>query len=165
MQSSIYRYKFTQCFTIELYSFAKIHEYDNRKDFKESWNIWVHENEDIISNEVRYLTNLSYNGDILDKMFKSARYYFRKKSTVKKEASSRCVYVGMKQDLLNAMDKHIMESVDKPSVSYNNFCRDNEYIFEDSILYLHDNGITESKYIENKFKKVYKNRYFIYKNK
>jgi len=98
-------------------------------------------------------------------MFKSARYYFRKKSTVKKEASSRCVYVGMKQDLLNAMDKHIMESVDKPSVSYNNFCRDNEYIFEDSILYLHDNGITESKYIENKFKKVYKNRYFIYKNK
>jgi hypothetical protein len=71
---NIFRYKFTDDFTSEMFKFSKIHQYDHRKDFKEAWNIWVEENENIIADEVRRLENLGYEGDILDKMFKSARY-------------------------------------------------------------------------------------------
>ena len=78
---NIYRYKFIEEFTNELYKFSKIHQYDHRKDFKEAWNIWVEDNQGFVDEEVRRLSNLGYDGDIIDKMFKSARYYFRKKST------------------------------------------------------------------------------------
>ena len=44
----IYRYNFDNEFVKELYIFAKIHQYDNRIDFKEGWNIWVEDNNDII---------------------------------------------------------------------------------------------------------------------
>ena len=101
---SIYRYKFTDDFTQELYKFSKIHQYDHRKDFKDAWQIWTEENENLVDGEVRRLTNLGYDGDVLDKMFKSARYYFRKKDTDKKEPQKRRVYVGVQKELLEAMD-------------------------------------------------------------
>jgi hypothetical protein len=69
----IYRYKFTNHFTDELYKFSKIHQYDHRKDFKEAWETWIDENSELIDSEIRRLVNLGYDGDILDKMFKSAR--------------------------------------------------------------------------------------------
>ena len=61
---SIFRYKFTEEFMIELYNFSKIHQYDDRKTFKDSWNTWVEENEDVIQSEINRLTNLDYKGDI-----------------------------------------------------------------------------------------------------
>lgn len=81
---AIYRYKFTNEFMNELFKFSKIYQYDHRKDFKEAWDKWMDENDDIIDEEVRRLKTLGYEGDIIDKMFKSARYYFRKKSTEKR---------------------------------------------------------------------------------
>ena len=108
---SIYRYKFTDDFTQELYKFSKIHQYDHRKDFKDAWQIWTEENENLVDGEVRRLTNLGYDGDVLDKMFKSARYYFRKKDTDKKEPQKRRVYVGVQKELLEAMDEHIISNI------------------------------------------------------
>ena len=72
INKNIYRYKFTDDFTSELFMFSKIHQYDHRKDFKEAWEIWMEENDEIVNDEVRRLTNLGYDGDITDKMFKSA---------------------------------------------------------------------------------------------
>ena len=79
----IYRYKFEEQFMIELYNFSKIHQYDDRKEFKSAWNVWTEENTELIEHETRRLTNLNYDGDVKDKMFRSARYYFRKKSPEK----------------------------------------------------------------------------------
>ena len=126
---NIFRYKFTKDFTIHLYNFSKIHQYDHRSDFKEAWNIWTEENEDLVDEEIRRLSNLGYDGDILDKMFKSARYYFRKKSTEKKEPQKRRVYVGVQKELLESMDKHIINNVNdkeyKPSEGFTIFCKEN----------------------------------------
>ena len=80
----IYRYKFTADFMNELYIFSKVHQYDHRKVFKEAWEVWIEENDNIVTSEVKRLTELGYDGNIIEKMFKSARYYFRKKSTEKK---------------------------------------------------------------------------------
>jgi len=163
---NIYRYKFTDNFTQELYKFSKIHQYDHRKDFKEAWNIWTECNDDIVSVEVLRLTNLGYHGDILDKMFKSARYYFRKKSTEKKAPVVRCQYVGVHKDLLDSMDRHIEMNIRnteyKPSEAFNNYCAVNKDILREEVTRLLKMGFKDSIEIGNKIKKTYKNRYFLF---
>ena len=63
----IYRFKFTKDFMEELYTFSKIHQYDERNDFKEAWQIWTEDNEEIINSEIKRLNELEYDGDIMDK--------------------------------------------------------------------------------------------------
>ena len=48
---------------IELYNFSKIHQYDDRKEFKSAWNVWTEENAELIEDETRRLTNLNYDGE------------------------------------------------------------------------------------------------------
>jgi hypothetical protein len=165
----IYRFKFTEVFMEQLYNFSKIHQYDERKDFKEAWQTWTEENETIIDEEMRRLLNLGYDGDVLDKMFKSARYYFRKKSAEKKEPKQRRQYISVNRELLNAMDKHIEENIYntdyQPKTGFIKFCNDNEKILKETISKIFEQGIKESQIIEDKIKKTYKNRYFMLTNK
>jgi hypothetical protein len=165
LKINIFRYKFTDEFNNELYKFSKIHQYDDRKTFKDAWNIWKDENEELINEEVRRLTLLDYDGDIMDKMFKSARYYFRKKSTEKKEPRERCKYIGMQKDLLDAMDNHIKENIKndeyKPSNGFIQFCKENVELLKEEIIILCKNSIVDPIIIRDKMKKTYKNRYFI----
>jgi len=162
---NIFRYKFCEEFTSQLYKFSKIHQYDHRKDFKEAWNIWIEENDDLVNKEARRLTELDYKGDILDKMFKSARYYFRKKSTEKKEPQKRRSYVGIQSELLMAMDKHILSNKKnpdyKPSTGFDDFCKQNIELLKIEVNLLCKNGIKDSDEIKKKIKKTYKNRYFM----
>ena len=162
---NIYRYKFTNDFTNELFKFSKVHQYDHRKDFKEAWEIWMGDNENIVDEEVRRLTNLGYEGDIIDKMFKSARYYFRKKSTEKKAPAKRRIYVGSQKDLLETMDEHIKSHINsgdfKPSEGFDEFCKENVDILKEQVNMLCRAGFTDPNEIKSKIKKTYKNRYFL----
>jgi len=164
---NIYRYKFTQEFMNEIYQFSKIHQYDERKDFKEAWEIWMEINSELINSEVNRLTNLNYQGDIIDKMFKSARYYFRKKGTVKKEPVQRSNYVAVNKDLLDAMDQHIIKNIPKkeykPSEGFVDFCNTNIELLKEEVKRLfEEEGLQkDAKTVEKKMKKTYKNRYFI----
>jgi len=166
---NIFRYKFQYDFTRELFVFSKIHQYDPRKEFKEAWKIWLEENECIVDDEVRRLQNLGYDGNILDKMFKSARYYFRKKGTEKKAPTQRRIYVGVQKNLLDAMDKHIRMGIStedyKPSDGFDDFCKKNTDILKEEVNNLCKNGFTDSNQIKNKIKKTYKNRYFLFISK
>lgn len=161
----IYRFKFTEDFMEELYKFSKIHQYDERKDFKEAWKLWTEENQDIIDEETTRLTNLGYAGDIIDKMFKSARYYFRKKSPEKKEPRQRRQYISVNRELLDAMDNHIEENIYnvdyQPKTGFISFCKANEEILKESISKIFEQGVKDSSLIEDKIKKTYKNRYFM----
>ena len=163
--NNIYRYKFTDDVTNELYQFSKIHQYDDRKVFKEAWNIWVEDNRDIVDTEIRRLTTMNYEGDILDKMFKSARYYFRNKTTEKKEPQKRRVYKGVQKELLDAMDVHISKSIKdteyKPSNGFLDFCKKNMSVLQEEVNILVKSGFTDKTDIHDKIKKTYKNRYFM----
>ena len=162
---NIYRYKFTEDFMQDLFTFAKVHQYDHRKDFKEAWVAWIDTNENTVNEEVNRLTRLGYDGDILDKMFKSARYYFRKKSTEKKAPEPRRDYVSVRKELLEAIDSHINKSIAganyKPSDGFDNFCNNNLELIKDEISHLTKSGLTDSDEIKQKIKKTYKNRYFL----
>lgn len=166
---NIFRFKFTDEFTCELYKFSKIHQYDHRKDFKEAWNTWVEEQEEIVSIEVRRLTSLGYEGNILEKMFKSARYYFRKKGVQKKEPVKRRVYQGVQKELLDAMDTHITDHINdknyKPSEGFDHFCKEHLDVVKEEVNHLCKNGFTDAQEIKNKIKKTYKNRYFLFISK
>jgi len=167
--NTIYRYKFRDEFVDELYKFSKIHQYDHRKDFKEAWQLWIEENDDIVSDEARILSSSGYDGDILDKMFKSARYYFRKKSTEQKEPAKRRKYCGLAKDVLDAMDKHIASNITnddyKPSTGFESFCAINSALLKEETSRLIINGFKDTIEIHEKLKKTYKNRYFIFISK
>ena len=162
---NIYRYKFTDDFTTELFKFSKVHQYDHRKDFKDAWNIWLEDNNDMVHDEIRRLLNLGYDGNIHDKMFKSARYYFRKKGTEKKTPAERRQYIGVQKELLDVMDNHITAKINrndcKPSESFDDFCKNNISVLQEEICILVKNGITNTAEIKEKIKKTYKNRYFL----
>jgi len=164
MNTFIYRFKFTQNFMDELYKFSKVHQYDDRKSFKEAWEIWTQEQEELIETEVARLNNLGYDGDVLDKMFKSARYYFRKKGTSKPEPKERRKYLGVHKELLDTMDSHILNGRNsqdyKPSDGFVDFCKTNTEELKEEIAKLLENDMDSSE-IMNKIKKTYKNRYFI----
>lgn len=160
-QTNIYRYKFAEEVAEELDRFSKVHQYDDRVTFKEAWTEWTTDNEELVSGEVRRLTNLGCEGDIVDKMFKSARYYYRKKSTVKKAPAERRNYVGVQKELLEAMDEYILQNDSKPAIGFVDFCKTHMELLKTEIDILRVNGITERSEIQNKIKKTYKNRYFM----
>ena len=162
--SSVYRYKLSENIMSAITDFSKIHQYDDRKDYKEAWEMW-YDNNDLIDAEVRRLEELGYDGDIKGKMYKAGRYYFRKKNmneTV--EPKERRVYVSMNSDVLEQMDNHIMsklKSVDySPAQGYSAFCQSNTRLLREEIIRLLETGLTE-KDIIGKIKKTYKNRYFM----
>jgi hypothetical protein len=161
----IFRYKFTADFMSALYVFSKIHQYDERNDFKESWKSWIEYNEESVTVESTRLKNLGFKGDVIDKMFKSARYYFRKKSIVKNEPQKRRQYINKDKELLNSMDRHISANIYRkdyqPKTGFDEYCADNIDVLRASIMLINEQGITDVREIEEKIKKTYKNRYFI----
>ena len=161
---NIFRYKFTDDFMAELNRFAKIHQYDERKDFKEAWSQWLNDYEDEVSQEVRRLVGLGYEGNIIDKMFKSARYYFRKKSAIKTEPKQRRDYVSLDKKVLESMDIHIETNMDdedyQPKSGFVDFCKENEDMLKETIQQMLAKGL-QGEDIQDKIKKTYKNRYFM----
>ena len=156
-----YRFKFTQEFMDALFRFSKVHQYDDRDSFKEAWMQWIETNTNLVSEEIQRLTNLDYKGNIEEKMFISARYYYRKKGTEKKAPIDRRPYVCSQKDLLDAMDDHIKEHKLKPSIGFNDFCENNVELLKTEIKYMIQLGFKDSHEIKEKMKKTYKNRYFL----
>jgi len=166
---NIFRYKFTVEIMKELYIFSKVHQYDKKDDFKEAWNKWIDENSDIVDSEFRRIISLGYNGNIIDKMYKSARYYFRKKSNEKKSPKDRRQYIKVQKSFQSCIDNHILLNLNnngiKPCQCFSNFCKENMETLKEEINYFVKNNFDDLEEIKDKIKKTYQNRYFILSNK
>jgi patatin-like phospholipase/acyl hydrolase len=182
IENNTYRYEFSKEFTEKLYYFSKIHEYDDLKDYKDAWDIWVNDNIEEIMIETRMLESNGYTNNVLNKMYKSARYYLRKKRTTeKKEPVKRRPYSGVDRNLLRIMDSFISSSNSnnsnnkksiKPSESFASFCEIHSKDISDVINKINEthsdansDSISHSipsSILMDKIKKTYKNRYFIY---
>ena len=77
-----FRFEFSKPFIQELSRFSKVHQYDERHTYKKEWTAWKSDQAiaEIMEMEKRRLEENGYAGNIEDKMFKSGRYYFRKKT-------------------------------------------------------------------------------------
>jgi hypothetical protein len=181
-QKPIFRFKFSDVIVDMLDSFAQIHKYETRQDFKESWETWLEDNQEIVQLEKNRLERLGFQGDVEDKMYKSTRYYFCKKTNEKKEPQKRRKYVSISKEVIQAMDSHIEmclrsivnrndsiqqeETVQnyKPSIGFIHFCESNYYLVENEKDHIHKEYDMKQDDIELKLKKTYKNRYFIQTN-
>lgn len=144
--------------------FATLHRFDERKDYKENWTKWIAE-EDVatsINAEIERLTAEGYKGNILDKMFKSVRYYYRKKPFEPAPPKTRKTYESFPKEVLESIDDHILgkikehatnEDSGKALLSPANSFSEYKTIHQDKIT---DNTL------EAKYKKTYKNRFFIF---
>lgn len=158
-ESQIFRFKFSDEFIVQLTPFAKLHQHSDRNTYKEEWKRWVENNDEIILNETTRLTELGYNGNITDKMYKSGRYYFRNKK--EQQPRKRRQYVSIEHEVIEIMDTHINSNLDtKPSVSYGHFCESYSTQLDEEMTRLLDEGLTRDT-IKDKFKKTFKNRYFL----
>ncbi len=163
---NVFRYKFDSTIVELIDNFTKIHKYDEADQFREEWNEFIKENKPQIDRENQRLSTLGYSGDIYSKMYKSARYYYKNKSTEKKKAKQRRKYVTLDKGFLADMDRHIVNVAFKedlkPAHAYNNFVSDATYSekYDNVIQTLLDEDWDEPA-AEIKLKKTYKNRYFI----
>ena len=168
-----------------LSSFAKIHEYDERKVFKEAWQTWIEEPDikTVIGQEVSRLTSNGLTGDILERMYKSARYYYRKKGgedeivkpVIRKE------YEGLPRSVLRTIDDYIHGEINRSILesesggnkqrpieitaakSFLSFCKMHYDIISDMIPPTDEksnNMREELKKVTDKLKKTYKNRFY-----
>ncbi len=166
--TTIYRFKLSNDISEMVTSFAKIHQFDDRKTYKEAWEDWCKDNNETINREVRRLTDIGYDGDVLDKMYKAGRYYFRTKNTKeKKEPKQRRAYISMNTEVLDAMDEHIKQNVDNndysPANGFDSFCKSNTNILAAEIRRIcAENENINAKVLTKKIKKTYKNRYYLY---
>jgi hypothetical protein len=175
-----YRFVFSSEFTEQLSIFAKVHQYDDRKDFKEAWTKWS-TNEDIkplINYEIKQLKNNGFKGDPIDKMFKSVRYYYRNKNNKNNKNNNndntekqRKPYETISKDIQEKMDEHIYSQINNsitngiskisPSESFDNYL--NQYK-TDIVNELKNTNETVTKEdcqdIIKKYKKSYKNRFY-----
>ena len=149
--TSIYRFEFNKDFIKLLNEFAVIHQYDDRKIYKEFWAKWIEENHSDVNDEITRLGRLGYEGDIIDKMFKAGRYYFRKKNLNKGKGKGKGVgenngndkkkerrnYITMNHDVLCAMDTHINLFMKQkgftPASGYIDFCTSNVPLLTEEI--------------------------------
>ena len=125
----------------------------------------------MVEREISRLQQLGYKGDVIDKMFKAGRYYFReKKSTpnVNDTEKKQRNYINMDSEVIQSMDAHLLTIMNepnfKPAIGYDLFCAQNIDILRNEIMRLikENPAIKDTpEKLSSKIKKTYKNRYFI----
>lgn len=159
MSTTIYRYKFSAEFTNQLLRFIEIHRFDGATIFKNEWTQWYAENSEAVQRETSRLVDLGYTGDIMDKMYKSVRYYYKNKPLATKSPKKRRKYIRLGNDILTLMDEHIARHSEKPSVSYNIFIEENKEKIASLKSDLLAKGMKHDD-MDVKIKKTFKNRHF-----
>ena len=172
-KSKIFRYKLSDDIMLDINQFAKIHQLSDRHSYKEAWNRWLANHQDSVEREVSRLKQMGYDGDVIDKMFKAGRYYFREKNDDPKPATTTASppeknkrdYIVMSPVMIQAMDAHLKRIINepnfKPALAYDQFCEQHIELLRKEIgrLAVEYTTITGKK-MADKFKKTYKNRYF-----
>lgn len=170
----VLRFEFSNALTDHLNAFAKLHQYDDRKTYKEAWAEWMANAEiaALFNADAARLKCLGYNGDVADKLYKSGRYYFREKkanananSECKNDASQRSrKYVMLGRELLTAMDEHIERGLRHcdytPAKGFAEFCQLDIASYHSEVARLSE-IMSTGEDVGDKMKKTYKNRYFM----
>lgn len=92
--TQVFRIVFSKSIKEPLYEFSKIHKGDKIQEFKEAWSEWCDEHNDELKEEYDYQLGRGVNSNnvsfdtMLQKLFVSARYYYRKCPSVKETRQS-----------------------------------------------------------------------------
>lgn len=167
-QLTTYRFNVSEDANVYIAEFARIHRYDNRKDYKVSWNKWCLDHSELIQSETERHQRMGYQGDIIDKLFKSGRYYYRVKSNGQPNTTTvRHAYTRLSNAVLDAMDNHISVHIEDdqftPAIGYDKFCISySTLILKELKTALKKLETIKTEEWVKRFKKTYKNRYYLY---
>jgi hypothetical protein len=166
VQSQVFRFKFNLELTDQIDYFSKLHQHDDRQTYKDEWKKWSETPEmlEIILSETERLNRLGYNENINDKMYRSSRYYFRKKSN---EVNTRATFVrstyNVSKEFITKMKNYIenekLSSNFSPKTAYINFIERNKDDYQTEIHNLVTNDYSNSDAIL-KIKKTFKNQHY-----
>jgi hypothetical protein len=168
----VLRFEFSNALAEHLTAFAKLHQYDDRKTYKEAWAEWMANAEiaTLFNADAARLKCLGYAGDVADKLYKSGRYYFREKkananSESKNDASERSrKYIMLGRELLTAIDEHIERGLRQndytPAKGFAEFCQLGIASYHGEVARL-SQVMPSGEDVSDKLKKTYKNRYFM----
>jgi hypothetical protein len=152
-----------------LQRFSEVHSEDDVKTFNDQWEIWIEENKELIQRENSILKEKGYKKDIYQKLYLSARYYFKNKKSdngFKNSPTKRRKYCSIGKPIIKLIDEHLnSKQHSKPSVSFKNFLKENESLIIDEKNKIMLDKELEEKMFDNKLKKTYKNRYYVKFNK
>jgi hypothetical protein len=171
-----HRFLLDKTFVDVLTEFSKKHQFVDRKTFKEEWKSWIIDPEiqSLIDHETERLLKEGYKGDIIDKMFKSARFYLRTKPLIKDETKKqRKEYEGFSKEVLSMIDLHIQEEIENqnnitkdnrisisPEEGFSRFYTDHKEMIAREIGKTNNISSKTTEDILHRFKKTYKNRFY-----
>lgn len=127
------KHKFSEEFSNVLHEFSKQHYREPLKIFRESWKIWISNNEIIlkIKTEIEKMQKLNImwsDEEIMKKIYTSARFYYRKKEKKEKKENNdenneknndenkeqtrkSKPYIGFNKDFIKLIDNTIKENI------------------------------------------------------
>lgn len=159
---NLYRFKLTNETKELIERFSILHKEATRNDFNHSWNEFLDTNNKILQNENNKLMKEGFKGNFNEKIYKSARYYFRNKKE-NNNVQQRRPYISLDKSFITIINNFIndkrKQNVFKPSEGYEEFYNKYKDIINKEIDNLLNKNLTK-KDAENKFKKTFKNRYF-----
>lgn len=175
-EKKIYRYKFSTEFVFALMEFARMNIMLNSENFKKSWVCWSKINAEMIALEKQRLVDLGYNKSVEDKMYNSARYYFRSKykngyndDMVKKGSKqNRRKYIPLNREFLKNIEMHIngLLSNDgniQPKKAYEDFIKNHKNLQDKEYERIRDLELEDTLSEDElalKVKKTYKNKFY-----
>lgn len=162
-QIAVFRFTFSKDFVSMLHNFGKQNCDLDRKSYLQVWNRWIQENQATIEKEHDDLKKKGFQGDLEEKMFKSARYYFRKKTEEAKPVKQRRKYISVDRDILDIIDTHIKnnhQTILSPAKCYNHFIENQLSQIQEEYKRLEEDESLGKEECVQKIKKTYKNRYF-----
>jgi len=166
VKKKVFRFKFSDVTLGHIIHFANVHRFDDRVTFKDAWKEWAEINKKLIERESAYLEHIGYEGNVEQKMFRSARYYFKNKTGQQIQHKNRRPYIRVNPDILEKMDQHIFRNsaleTFTPAMGFDGFMNlFHESVSEEQHRVLGNvDGFTDEDFL-HKMKKTYKNRYFI----
>jgi len=173
-----FRFDFSKEITEMLSEFSTIHHLEKRKLFQESWNSWILRDDvkTVLEKECDSLKEQGFEGDIYDKMYKSARYYHKKRDIEKNTKRKQIVHTNrFSSQFLRIIDDVIENQIQREIKSQKGQIKKSQVeFFKEFCLITKDDILAELKSIKRekgeisneigeKLKKTYKNRF--YKNR
>jgi len=164
-QKRIFRFKLEPLCAHVIATFAHEFRDVDRIEFRLQWERLLGSvGGEPIRTDIDRLELSGCNGDIENKLFKSARYYYRKKTDEpNKESEKRKKYVPLSKALVSAMDVHISNVIlsMKPSEGFIDFEVVHGRCVREEMSMLNVTTSEDHHVAMNKIKKTYKNRYFL----
>ena len=183
----VFRFKLATTVFDNIREFARIHQHEDRVTFKDSWKTWCDNNKTIIDDETKRLSDIGFDNNINDKLFRTAKYYFIKKTfknhTVDTNTSSQTEpaqnnannqdkkkYITISRTFLNTISNQIEKNIGNdsftPCKGFKHFTENFNDNITNEIALIKEKlpGISDDD-CNIKIKKTYKNKYFQYTNK